>query len=517
MSLYSYHMFLFPFQWELNDQKDKSFSCRFDLNAIHRDKSSNWINITDPKTANYETELYNEKNFFYKFVHNILYDNGQTEHPAIKHYERKEAYEQELQYEIGVKATEHNIYSLKCKSIGLDLFSTGTGLLIFYLENTKYPEIQDVKRINQFGRRIFPPFLNNETGADGTKGSELADYIAITGLNGSSSSFFEDFTGYSTGDSWKPAKLIHSLINELDPNITIEPVVDDRMFTMCWYLNNELEKEIKLDPGNKFTTSDSWHKYLFVDSGDSTCQNVDMQESLLKEHTYKRWQKYGTLYGITRYSFMAISGSNPFAENILLTTFRTIYVRIAELVLVQRSSILKFSAEVTKLSTLPGKDTNKLAEDIGDFYKSYIRFVNQVYFREITAQEQGIDLYEMLLKTMSINDQVKDLDNEIGELYNYAASLADKEQSKNLRYLTILGSIFLAPTFIVGFFGMNLFDQINIPDIGPFYTLLSGFILTPLMIYFSIKAKNKYLKPIYLVLAALAFFATFTLFFNLYD
>ena len=181
------------------------------------------------------------------------------------------------------------IYSLKLKSIGLDLFSTGTGLLIFYLENTKYSEIQDVKRINQFGRRIFPPFLNKETGADGTKYAELADYIAITGLNGSTSSFFEDFTGYTTGDSWKPNKLILSLISDLDPNITIKPVIDDRMFTMCWYLNNDLENKIKPDNGNKFITSDPWHEYLFVDSKESTCQNMEMQESLLKEHTYKRW------------------------------------------------------------------------------------------------------------------------------------------------------------------------------------------------------------------------------------
>lgn len=457
MRLYSYHVFLFPFQWELKDKIKEPFGDRFDLNSIRPHHNCNWRNITDPIEDHYITELYNEKNFFYKFVHNVLYDTGKVEYPTIRHYERNEAYRGEMFYEIGVKADGSNVYRLGLKSIGLDLFSTGTGMLIFYLENKTYPEINDVKRINQFGRRIFPPFLSKDNGVDGTKNVELADYISLLGLSGNPQRYFEDFNAYSPSDDWKPASFITSLLEDMDTNIQIDPVVDDRMFTMCWYFDDELDKTFKDNiTFRKFISGHEWHEYLFVDTNESTCQNDQMQRELLEKHSYKRWQKRGTLYGITRHSFMAISGFGLFPENILLTNFRTIYVRMTELALLQRSSILKFSSEVTRLSTLTEKDTSVLAENIGKFYRSYIRFVNQVYFREITAQEQGIEMYDILLKNLHMNEQVRDLDNEISELHNYAILLDEKAQGSNLHLLTILGSLFLIPSFIVGFYGMNL-------------------------------------------------------------
>jgi len=460
MSLYSYHVFMFPFQWELKNGKEKAFSERFNLSNLRSSNGSQWENMAVPVGEDYQTELYNEKNFFYKFVHKALYDNGNEQHPVIRHYERKEAYNGGLEYEIGVKAKQENIYKLKVKSIGLDLFSTGTGIVIFYLENHNYQSLEDVIRINQFGRRIFPPFLTKDKGVEGTKDFELANYICINGLSGEPHRYYEDFSAYSIQQPWTEARFITSLIEDFNKAIDPEPVIDDRMFTMCWYLNNELGAEIKDERRYcKFVRSDKWHEFLYIDSDGSTCQNQRMQKELLQQHTYPRWQKQGTLYGITRHSFMAISFEGWFPENILLSYFRTIYVRIAELVLLQRASVLKFSSEVTRLSTLEDKKKQTLADEIDKFYKAYIRFVNQIYFREITTQEQGIDLYDRLMDSMRIKDQVKDLDNEIEELHNYATLLDDKAQSNSLSLLTVLGSLFLAPSFIVGFFGMNLIPE----------------------------------------------------------
>lgn len=458
--MYSYHVFMFPFQWEDKRKKGKSFSERFSLKDLQPVRNSNWENMPVPQGDDYATELYNEKNFFYTFVHKALYDSGNEQIPVIKHYERKEAYNGELEYEIGVKAHGQNIYRLKLKSIGLDLFSTGTGVLIFYLENHQYAEIRDVMRINQYGRRIFPPFLAKDNGVEGTKGSELADYICIHGLHGEPHRYYEDFSSYTATKPWTEARFITSLIHDFCTDIVPKPVIDDRMFTMCWYLNNELSGKIKENESYcKFVIGDEWHEILFIDSNRSTCQNKWMQKELLKKHTYPRWQQYGTLYGITRHSFMAISEEGWDPENILLGYFRTIYVRIAELVLVQRASVLKFSAEVTRLSNLDDKKKNTLADEIDKFYKSYIQFVNQVYFREVTTQEQGIDLYDRLQESMRIKEQVKDLDNEIEELHNYATLLDEKAQSRDIRLLTILGSLFLIPSFIAGFYGMNLIPE----------------------------------------------------------
>lgn len=491
--MFSYHIFMFPFQWEPESRKEKPFSERFRLNEIKPRLNSGWQNFPAPVNKEYKTEFYNEKNFFYEFVHKALYDSGDDRLPVIRHYERKEAYNGGLEYEIGVKAHGKSNYILKLKSIGLDLFSTGTGVLIFYLENHKYPEIRDVMRINQYGRRIYPPFLTKDNDVGGTKDLEIADYIQIHGLSGEPHRYYEDFSLYTAESSWTAARFITSLIKDFCTDIDPKPVVDDRMFTMCWFLNNEKAAEIS-DPRRyyKLVRSNEWHEFLYIDSDGSTCQNLRMQKKLLDRQTYPRWQQKGTLYGITRHSFMAISNKDWFAENILLGYFRTIYVRIAELVLVQRASVLKFSAEVTRLSKLDNERNHALADEIEQFYKSYIQFVNQIYFREVTTQEQGIDIYDMLQDSMRIKEQVKDLDNEIEELHNYATLVDEKAQSRDIRLLTILGSLFLIPSFIAGFYGMNLIPDNFREEKGRLLWIVSFLIIfVALGLWWSVKLNSR--------------------------
>jgi len=479
--LYSYHIFIFPFKWENLPVTAKTFEERFDLTKIKAKDDSSWINLPNPISAEYATELYNEKNFFYEFVHPVLYDTGNRTDPVILHYERKEAYDNRpLIYEIDVIADRSNRYRLKLKSIGLNLYSTGTGTLVFYLENNDYPDFKDVLRINQFGRRVLPPFLDNSTGVLGTKYAELANHIALIGLNGNEYRYFEDFADYTDKTDWKPARFIESLIDDLDGNITIKPVTDDRMFTLCRYENDKMSRIIKGKWLKKDGFNKDWYRFLFVDGQNITCANKKTKIDLLKSNTYQRWQGEGALHGVSRYSFVYLTKSEPY--DFLKTHFRTIYARMVELSLIQRATILKFSEEVTRLSKLKNEKSKNITEDISGLYKAYIRFVNQIYFREVTAQEQGIELYNMLQDKMKIAEQVKDLDNEIEELHNYANLLEQKDQERRISIITALGAIFLPATFLVGLFGINtLPDFEHQPDL-----LFNGKIYWPFWISLAI-------------------------------
>jgi len=464
-ALYSYHIFYFPFKWEKKGLEMENFSTRFNLENIKPSDGSSWENLPHPCTDDYKAELYNEKNFFYKFVHNVLYDTGDRNNNIVRHYERKEAYQTDLVYEIKVVANKkEDIYRLQLKSIVLNLYSTGTGILIFYLENNQYPEFGDILRINQFGRRIFPPFLGINNGVSGAKNAELADYIAITGLNGSADRYFDDFIDYTTNSGiWKACRFIYSLIEDLSIDIKIEAVIDDRMHVVSWIGDNKLADQIK-DESILNKKSNDWYRFLFIDGGDCTCQNDKMKKEIIEKHSYLRWQKYGSLYGISRYSLVMISDNSDFSLSVLLRNFRTMYARMVELSLVQRASILKFADEVTNLSGLKKTKSSELADKISDFYREYIRFINQIYFREITAQEQGIEMYNMIQKKMNISDQVKDLDNEISELHEYAVLLEDKEQNRKMSIITILGAFFLPATLLVGLFGMSTMPTTNTPQ-----------------------------------------------------
>lgn len=455
MDLHSYHIFYFPFTWKIPGYEKHLFSERVNLDNITINSLSNWENINEPLTDQYKRELFNEKNFFYPFVHPLLYDEGK-QNSIIRHYERKEAYNKDIIYKIGVKADHTSIYELKVRSICLNLYTTGVGILIFYLENNKYPAFEDILRINQFGRRVYPPFIDTRTGIDGTKYAELADFIAIEGLNGNPENYYEDYTDWNPDSTWKPARFIHTLINDLSGELRICPVIDDRMMVACWYGNEDFAKKIKENADqHNFLESDEWYRLIFIDGGSATCQNDDMKKVLLHDHTYKRWQKYGALFGITRYSMVYLTEPIADTDFYLLRIFRTMYSRMVEMAIIQRASTLKFADEVTRISRLNDKNSRHTSEDISDFYKEYICFVNQVYFREITTQEQGIEIYDKLMKHMRVHEQVKDLDNEIEELHLYSNMVDDKKQSNNLSLLTKIGALFIAPSLIASYYGMN--------------------------------------------------------------
>lgn len=133
---------------------------------------------------------------------------------------------------------------------------------------------------------------------------------------------------------------------------------------------------------------------------------------------------------------------------------------MVELVLVQRASMLRFSGEVTKVSNLSKQEVDVISERISSLYKEYIRFINQIYFREVTAQDQGIELYEMLQSSLKMKEYIEDLDNEIGELHDYVSLKEDRSRNKKATLLNDIATLFLPITVITGFWGMNAVDAV---------------------------------------------------------
>lgn len=464
--MYSYHIFYFPFKWEINGRENMLFADQTNLDTIDWNKYTNWLEnpvIPDEQELN---ELYNEKNYYYEFVHPVLYDNGKK-NSIIKHFERKEPQQRDISYIISKK--NGKTYTLKVEAMNLNLYATGVGMLTFYLMNDRddQKEPEDILIINQYGRRIFPPFM-----ADLEYRGEIAEFISIEGLNGEASDYYEDFSGYTHKEPWKPACFINHLITDLYEGIKIAPVIDDRMFVSCTYSCQKLIESFDSNSEgdnnqsiienenafNKFyLENDFWYKYVFVDSNWPTCQNKKMKDKLLEEQTYTRWQKYGTLYGISRYSLVMLMGNINSYNDFLPVHMRTIYARMVELVLIQRASTLRFSGEITRVSRLSkdNKVEKEVIEQISSLYKEYIRFINQVHFREVTTQDQGIELYDLMTETLKIKEYVQDLDNEIEELYQYVNILDDKIRNRNASNLNILATVLLPVTVLAALFSMN--------------------------------------------------------------
>jgi hypothetical protein len=456
MKTQSYHIFYFPFKWSVKGRENLLFSEQTKLN-IPWNSMMNWLDNPEIKDEQEKKELYNEKNYYYEFVHPVLYDTGEPD-SILKHFERKEPQERDQDVSYIISTRNGKTYTLKVEAINLNLYITGVGMLTFFLKNERedQKEPEDILKINQYGRRIFPPFSDDITGK-----YETAEYLSIEGLNGNSSLFYEDFASYTDLKPWKPARFITNLIVDLSEKLEIEPVIDDRMFVNCWYGNDTLSDKYANKDKEGFDkyleNEDFWYKYVFVDVSTVTCQNDNMRKEILTEQTYKRWQKDGTLFGVSRYSFVVLTTENGFSGNLLKIHMRTIYSRMIELLIIQRASILKFSAVITHVSKLSEnkKGYEYLIAQTGSLYKNYICFVNQVYFREITAQDQGIELYNLMSEIWETEHQIKDLDNEIEELHHYVSLLDDRVRNKNAEKLNKIAAIFLPAAAIVGFFGMN--------------------------------------------------------------
>lgn len=467
--MHSYHIFYFPFKWEKPETKGKSFSEQTCLEELQFNEYSNWIQNPLPIDKEESDLLYNEKNYYYKFVHPVLYDTGKKD-SILKHFERKETQlpDCNITYKIAVK--DIKIYSLRVDAINLNLYTTGVGMLTFYLANERddQKEPEDILAINQFGRRIFPPFMGQLESR-----SQIAEYLSIEGLYGEASRYYEDFAGYknekhpkeSYKKAWNPSRMIYNLIKDLIPNAKVRPVIDDRMFVNCWYGNDILSVELKEDKTfDDFlmeSNNNYWYQYLFVDWDGETCKNKAMKKKLLEAQTYTRWQREGSLFGFSRYSLVLLTDTGWFANNILAVHMRTVYSRMIELILIQRASTLKFSDEVIRVSRLP-RDSQKNEEmiiQISALYKEYIRFVNQIYFREVSAQEQGIELYNLMQKTIDIENHIRSLDAEIEELHQYVSLLDDRTRNRNAEKLNKIAAIFLPATLFAGIFGMNSIDK----------------------------------------------------------
>lgn len=463
----SYHIFYFPFKWAKKDVTEGTMTQLTDFSQIRFLNNGKWVrpavaesqendgNKTDKNNVSLDAQvLYNEKNYYFRFVHDVLYDSGDGNDNLVMHFERKEPQEKDVRYLIKVSGREKP-YSLKVDAININLYKTGVGLMSFYLRNDDESQCdtRDILNINQYGRRILPPFWS-EVNAE--KRQELSEYLEISGLDTEISK--EDFKSYTVDEPWTATSVLDSLLKDLTDNLTLTPVIDDRMFVMSLYKNDDMSRlslraaDAYCNPSSPF--SEFWYKYLFVDTGWPTCQNDEMMRDLLRSHTYLRWQKWNSLYGVSRYSFVYLTNSG--VPSYLVDYFMTTYARMMEIALVQRASVLCFSNEVTTLTKRGDWTLEKLSEHVDSLNEEYIRFINRMYFNELTSQDQGVELYGMIRQNLDIDSYVEELKDEIEKLHDTISFKVERSRNEKAETLNFMAAILLPVSIVTGFWSMNM-------------------------------------------------------------
>lgn len=475
-SLYSHHIFIFPFKWDLNDG-GPDFSDRTDLQRLENRIGKNPA-VPIPSSGlkwkrhhfDWSTD-YSEAIYFHAHVRDVLFDNEDDGKSSVLQYHIS-VKEKLLYYDIHLKKNP-GPYRLRIDEITLNYYDTGIGFFAFHLNNFSHRKPKNILEINDFGRRIYPQFLGKDDDRlSAPKGAFLADRIEIVDnlkvLTG------DDFTSIPAGLGKKSQSadelLLPDYIKLLLPktarpsaSLRMNPLLDDRMHVICWVGDKSwLEDLSKSDWDSNLAFH--WYSYIFVDDHPkSGMHNTHKLKEYIQNHTYQRWTDDGLYYGISRYSFVILAnGDDWFHSNIVLKHLQTMYFQLVLLSLLQRGSIVRFSEEITRLSRelSSGKQLKRSTQAVQSLYARYLEFVNKIYFREVTPQEQGIELYQMIQKNMEIERDVKSLQTEIHDFFNLLELRATEQQSDAMNTLTVIGSGLLVPSLILAYYGVSAFPEI---------------------------------------------------------
>lgn len=461
-AVYSYHTFIFPFLWNDGGKVSrKEFEKCLNMQLWKIDLFGKYRE-DEPAVR---SEYYSAYQYFNNAARAVIYTFEDNEKQSVRCYRympdlfKNKAHN--IMYNI---RKENQEFTLSVNGIRLKLYNTGIGLLIYELENQKYPLIDDINKINDLGRRICRPFYV----PDSFKCSLCADNISISGIADiQGKNICSKLSGAPAPEEptkTELARIITFLLEDDDYKVTInksekkkneffiEPIIDDRMFVACYINNKELtdllaqrnkdgeyrylsDAEEKSPDDKYYNVSRKLYETIFVDGDGLSCHSRETLKRMLSESIYDRWIEYrydgepsGTVYGISEYSIICISAS-LFSANAFLTE----YIELAMLVLAQRASLLAFERRISEVSS------SKKGEK--ELQEQYIDFDSQYMLHEVTAQQQGIEIFNIILEKMFIKSEKTDIENQIHNLFELKNFKNDRWMNGILFGLAVLGTI----------------------------------------------------------------------------
>ncbi len=456
--VYSYHTFLLPFEIEKSDNETlctkkeiedilnqeywkklsgdyfSSFDSVIPTKGIKKDDSKKKNN--NPMESVVRLVKYNQEQYFHSNVKKAIHDDGksgivseyvfQFDEKNTKRVIIKKFCENKENININDESTnenkdtndDNNEYVLNVSNVRLKLFNTGIGILILELYNDLYRSFKSVKDINELGRHISLPYIALES-----KNIASAQILIWDFLHSDEKeyNFGEKNERFLNKESPKEKTYMVDFLKNIilnkkhRPNYDFKPSLDDRMFTCCLIQDDGLARVYsrdyiaQKDDAQFEKLSKYLYEYIYIDKDDScTAATFSFRKNILNNSLYHRWTEIGTIYGASHTSFVAITEEGEFLDTIVTWPFLTQYVEIAILVLVQRASILRFQNQIQ--SNMDNKKIQKLQSE-------YIDYRNQLYYFEVSSQEQGIELYELIRKQLYIEKEMEVLEKNLAILY----------------------------------------------------------------------------------------------------
>lgn len=455
-------IFIFPFKYEAKGAVElKPDEVAQRLSKGNTDGKKGWA---IEHYALDSIKNYNEFSYFHPYVQRAIFNKEGN--VGVEFLKREDFHTLKLEYYDSNNMQQ--TMETQVNEIDIHLFDNQIGLLTITTEKQhgdRKTGFQTFLRYNDIARRVYPPYLGEKNTCSPKLESKILP-VKISLCKGSDTKDFinEDFKPIALEESEdKDIVFLSNIIKELltpfvlkhtynmpmvEDTIYYTPFIDDRMFIVSYYSDNAKSAEMRdrCCDGYVYETSDDWYRFIFVDGNYANIENDAMKYDLIRRHTYARWAKSGTLFGMSRYSFVLLCSVN--APSFLKQHMKSLYYQISLIVLFQRAMLLKFAEDIDGLTGdyETGRCLKKLKDDSGELHGKFIKFVNKYWFIEVTPQEQGIEIYNQWMELLNLEKLYNELQREISELAGYVENKIEAETNNRVAMITYVGF----PVLIMG-------------------------------------------------------------------
>ncbi|WP_418626983.1 hypothetical protein [Anaerosinus sp.] len=454
--VYSFHTFILPFTYKRGDQGEEKDRNEFEK-LLEQNKAWQKVKWSKEELPEYDLCKWHDDQDSSSAYATFQYFNaagraailGTDKGHAIvsKYLFKPNKQKKQIMYKINIptatdtssdkeKEVERS-YLLNVYAIRLQVYDNNVAILIIestYDGNGGTGE-KVIKEINQYGRRIRMPFIPPAL-VDGETAKSLELYI------GDDKPLKDDFSeqlskncqgetpqllfipefilrlfDYGGSDKWA----IYSKSESLSPSATckfiIQPISDDRMFVACTVCDKNLlpcykakNRQDEYSYQSDYDLAKRLYSILFVDKDSATCQNQQMIQKILEKSVYGRWLDCGTLHAVTHHSMFCLTDKYNDVKYTVVRPFLTEYVEMLTLVLAQRATVIVLQDAASRLS-------NKGKDKLIDLQKKYVALQNQLLLFEVTPQEQGIEMYQLLRQQLYLTEEQDVLEKQLHNLY----------------------------------------------------------------------------------------------------
>ena len=312
----------------------------------------------------------------------------------------------------------------------------------FRRENRIVSDGEDLLLFHNMFRRLYPAYYEKDRIDQQMRGNEFPLSVTFRDIYGKPFDFRgmekgvglskDDFertcfrkTPNSREDRKEPSKhyptlsaryvtgLVDSFLGaQSGEDMNFSPILDDRMLVYSYVAFDGLDGFHRDDRDIDVFFS----HLLYVDNpAENYRYEPGFTEALLERAGYRRWKHWKTRIGFSRYSAVfQYDGHMLFLHR----SFVSMYYQMFLLVTYYRARLIRLSDKMSSLSGHIGDEEDKaLDEDLKKKFrhsrKLFVKFMNIEWFTEVTNQDQGIEIFDLMRDAFQLEPMYKEVKEEI--------------------------------------------------------------------------------------------------------